>query len=113
MGAIELPPAVEQPSAHAPFSTTNLILGAAEALGRLARLEAVAAGKSLEEARLCGHAVTVSRLALALDDLVTTQGVLVKALQRLVDDGDVRDAAPQGAVKDAMAALARANGGTP
>lgn len=78
---IELLPTVEQPTAAAPFAATNLILGAAEALGRLARIESIAAGKSIEEARICGHAVTVSRLALAIDELVTNQQVLVEALQ--------------------------------
>jgi hypothetical protein len=81
---IELLPSVEQPTAAAPFAATNLILAAAEALGRLARIESIAAGKSIEEARLCGHAVTVSRLALAIDDLVTTQQALVEVLQSLV-----------------------------
>jgi hypothetical protein len=84
---IELLP--EQPTAHASFAATNLILAAAEALGRLARIEAIAAGKSVEEARICGHAVAVSRLALAIDDLVTTQQALLKGgedLARYIDE---------------------------
>jgi hypothetical protein len=77
--AIELLP--QQPTAHAPFAATNLILDRAEQAGKLTRVDALADGFSVEEAIVAGHAVTVARMALAIDELVMTREALLKALR--------------------------------
>lgn len=109
-------------AAPAPFAATSAIVATATQAGKLVQVDALAAGKSLDDARLSGHAVTVSHLVLAIDDLVQTQGSLVTALEATTDalalalkqlaavGYDGLSASSDEIVAAASAALARVNG---
>jgi hypothetical protein len=64
-----------------PLVAANAICAAAEAAGKLARVDALASKSGPTDALITGHAVHASRLALAISELVLRQAAMADALR--------------------------------